>query len=319
MVAELNPIHKAFSHLAVGGFRLLSAGIRIMPPVLWGWAAGAIAPVLWLLLPRYRLKALKNLSAQGYTRSKARKLGIGCFRSNLLVFFESLAMPRLLARKGVRVESRISPVAQKAIDQLRTGELTLALGAGGHTGVWEFAGAELARLTAPAPCVVSARLVKNPIIRDYLIGLRRSFGIQIVEKDDFLRFLFKNYRNKSPHIYIFLCDQHFKGGERVPFMGKKACTVTVPANLIRKYKMPVFVGRSRRVKPGVYYNEIDLLDTAAYEGLPEKEAVYAITAAINEQISGVVEQAPDQWTWGHRRWRDCCSGEEDTGRERKEG
>jgi len=314
MAATLNPIHRALSHLAVGGFGLLSGAIRIMPPALWGWAAGAIAPLLWWFLPRYRLKAMENLIAQGRTPAEARKIGMACFRSNLLVFFESLAMPRLLARRGVHVESRVSPAAQRVIEQLKSGEETIALAVGGHTGVWEFVGAELARLAAPAPCVVSARLVKNPIIRNYLIGLRRSFGIHIVEKDDFLRFLFKNFRNRDPHIYVFLCDQHSKGGARAPFMGRPACTVTVPANLIRKYRMPVFTGRCRRRKAGDYLCEIDLLDTSPSLDLPEKEMVFAITETINTHIEENIAAAHEQWTWGHRRWRPCC-GEKEVSRQ----
>jgi lauroyl/myristoyl acyltransferase len=306
MSVELNPIHAGLSHLGVLGLRALGAAVSIASPVLWGAAAGAVTPLLWRLLARHRKVALKNLIDTGRTPAEAQAIGKASFRSNILVLFESLAMARLVSRKGVQVESRISPEALEATKKLSSGEETLAFAVSGHTGLWEFNGAEMAKLCAPTPVVVSARLVKNPIVTDFLIKLRNSFGITLVEKEEFLRYLLSHARRKEPRLHVFLCDQHFKGGERVPFLGRKACTVAIPAALIRKYRVPVFMGRCVRRSPGNYLNEFRLFDRRPYENMPEKEAVHEITAAISKFIGETIEAAPEQWTWGHRRWRKCC-------------
>jgi KDO2-lipid IV(A) lauroyltransferase len=306
MGSKLNPVHAAFSHLTVLGLRTLGAVISISPPFLWGAAATLLAPPITLLLAKHKRRALKNLTDQGYSPTEARALCRASFRSHLLVLFESLAMPRLLARRGLSVKSQITPEAEEALRMIRSGEQSLAFGVGGHTGVWEFLGAELARLSVPAPVVVSARLVKNPILSGFLVRLRQSFGILLVEKEEFLHFLLRKAREKSPHIYIFLCDQHFKDGIRIPFMGRKCCTVPVPASLIYKYDVPVFLGRCIRRKPGDYLIEIRLMETAPFRKLPRDEADRAITEAINKHIEETIALAPEQWTWAHRRWRDCC-------------
>jgi len=307
MSFKLNPAHAALSHLAVLGLRGLGAIFMIIPPVLWGVMASALTPILWRSLSKQRIRTLNNLVNSGRTPEEAHPLGKASFRSNLLVLFESLAMPRLIGRRGIRVENRISPEAEEAFRMIRSGETSLAFGVGGHTGVWEFLGAEVARLSAPVPVVVSARLVKNPVITKFLVRLRRSFGIHLVEKEEILRFLLKKARAKSPHLYIFLCDQHFRDGIRVPLMGRDCCTVPVPATLIRKFDVPVFLGRCVRRAPGNYLIEISLLDTAPFRGLPGSEADRAIMVAINRHIEETVAMAPEQWTWAHRRWRGCCS------------
>ncbi len=306
MSVKLNPIHTGLSRLGVLGLRALGAVVSIVPPALWGAAAGAITPLFWRLLARHRKVTLENLIDRGRTPAEAYAIGRASFRSNLLVLFESLAMARLVSRRGIHVESRISPEALEATKKLSSGEETLAFALSGHTGSWEFSGAEMAKLCTPTPVVVSARLVKNPIVADFLIKLRNSFGITLVEKEDFLRYLLGHARRKEPRLYVFLCDQHFKGGERVPYLGRDACTVAIPATLIRKYRVPVFMGRCVRRGPGDYLNEFTLFDRRPYENLPEKEAVREITAAISRYIGETIDMAPEQWTWGHRRWRQCC-------------
>ena len=308
MTADLNPVHAALSRLGVLALRGLGAAMMHLPPSAWEAAAGGLAPLLWSCLPRYRKVATENLLAWGRTPKEARSLGIASFRSNLLVFFESLAMPRLVARRGVRVENRISPAAETALARIRTGEVPLAVGLSGHTGTWEFLGAELARLCAPVPVAVSARLVKNPVLARFLVDLRGSFGLELVEKDEFLRFLVRQEKRKIPRVYVFLCDQHFKGGLKVPFLGRDACTVGVPATVILKYDPPAFLGRCVRRKAGDYLIEIDRFDTAPYRRLPAAEAAREITAAVNRHIGETIAMAPEQWTWGHRRWRPCCGG-----------
>ena len=274
---------------------------------MWGALAGLITPLLWLSLATHRKRTLQNLIASGRTPGEADRIGKASFRSGLLVLFESLAMPRLLGRKGIRVESTISLKAEEAIERLRTGQDRAAFAASGHTGVWEFAGAELARLCAPVPLVVSARLVKNPVLKRFLVTLRRSFGLILVEKEEFLRYLVGKTRKNDPRVYIFLCDQHFRDGAKVPFMNRQACTVSMPAALALKYGGALFVSRCVRKSPGHYLFELDLLDLSRFRENSHDEAVRAITVEINRYIEESIQRAPEQWLWGHRRWRKCCN------------
>jgi len=306
MAMKLNPIHRVLSHVAVMSIRGLGAVVRILPPSIWGVLASTLTPFLWLFLSRHRKRTLKNLMDSGRSRSEARHLGMASFRSNLLVLFEALAMQRLIERRGVRVERRISPRAEKTFKRINAGEEPIVIGVSGHVGIWELMGAEAASMLAPATIAVSARLVKNPIIADYIVKLRKSYGIKLVQKEAMMRYIINMMRKKAPHVYVFLCDQHFRHGEKVPFMNRNACTVSMPATLAIKYNSPLFMGRCIRRAPGDYLVDIDLMDLNPYTHMARKDAVRSVTEEINGYIEESIKMAPEQWTWGHRRWRRCC-------------
>lgn len=304
---DLNPAQSGLSHLAVAMLRAMGAVTSKLPPATWGILASLITPILWSLLSKHRQRALKNLIDSGRTPAEARALGRASFRSNLLVLFESLAMERIVARRGVRVDSRVSPEAEEAIERIRSGKELITIGVSGHLGVWEVVGAEIARLCAPTPLVISARLVKNPVLADFLVKLRRRYGIILVEKDGFTRFLLRQARQKNPNVYVFLCDQHIKGAVPLPFLGRPACTVTMPAGLHLKYGGPVLTGVCHRMAPGDYRIEIDVISTASSPEESGEEAALSLSRAINDFIGKKIEDAPEQWTWAHRRWRPCCN------------
>jgi lauroyl/myristoyl acyltransferase len=307
MVRKLGVTRTVLSHLGVFVLQVLGSTVSYLPPSFWDLLSKLLASILWLFSSSYKRNAQRNLIRAGHTTEKARVLARACFKSNVLVFFETLAVRRILARKGARIESRISPGAEAAIERIRAGKETLALAVSGHTGVWELLGAETARLVAPTTMVVAASLSKNPIVARFLVRTRRRAGIKLVERNEILRYLLKNVREKIPHIHVFLCDQHFKGGTIVPFMGEDACTVAIPATMIKKYDPPVLLGRCVRKAAGDYLIEIDLMDKTPFRNLSGEEAVRAIILACNKHIEESIAMAPEQWTWGHKRWKLCCS------------
>lgn len=303
---ELTLVHRALSHAAITIMRGLGAVVSILPPVMWGIMASALTPFLWLFLSKHRQRTLKNLMDIGRNPSQARHLGLSSFRSNLLVFFESLAMKRIIERQGVYVERRISPRAEQTFKRIPQGKMPMVIGVSGHVGVWELMGAETARMVTPIPVTVSARRVKNPIFNDYLVRLRKSYGMEHIDKEAMMRYTIKKMRKKEPHVYVFLCDQHFRHGEKVPFLNRNACTVSMPATLAIKYNCPLFMGRCIRRAPGDYLVDIDLMDLTPYTHMARKDAVRSVTEEINGYIEESIKMAPEQWTWGHRRWRRCC-------------
>ncbi len=307
MVKKLGITLTLLSHIGVWALQVLGSAVSYLPPSVWNVLSSLLASTLWLFSSSYKGNAQKNLMRAGHSAEKARILAKACFKSNVLVFFETLAVRRILARKGVRIESHISPEAQRAIEKIRAGEETLALAVSGHTGVWELLGAETSRLVAPTTMVVAASLSKNPIIANFLVRTRRKAGIKLVERNEILRYLLENVRKKIPHMHVFLCDQHFKGGSIVPFMGHDACTVAIPATMIKKYDPPVILGRCVRKAAGDYLIELDLMDTTPFKDLKGDEAVRAIIMACNKHIEESIAMAPEQWTWGHKRWKGCCS------------
>jgi len=309
MSREKHLFESLFLFILLVVFRGLEGIAMFLPARFWAVPAGFLAAILWRLFPSYRRRALKNLARVGFTQKEAFALGKRSYRSNMLVLVESLAMKRLLSRRGVRVETRATPAAEEVIAKIRSGEIPVAFGLSGHVGVWEFLGAEMARLCAPTKVAVSVHLGKNPAVASLLLRLRDGTGLESVAKEKIVRHILSMARRKEPRLYLFLCDQHYKGGPWVPFFGKRACTVPVPASLIMKYgNAPVLLGSCLRRKPGDYLIEITTLERPAAAG-DKKEAELEIMRAVNAYLEKTIRKAPEQWIWGHKRWKLCCGPE----------
>jgi KDO2-lipid IV(A) lauroyltransferase len=268
--------------------------------------AGVLGRFFWLFARSYRRRALKNLDWSGWPEGEALRIAKASFRSNILVLFESMAMGRLIERSGIRVETRVSPAAEILLAEVRSGRHQTVLGVSGHLGVWELLGAELARLSAPTPFIVSANLVDSPVLARYLVRLRGGYNVKLIERERFLRFFFEQLRSETPNVYAILNDTHSSDGYKVPFMGRASCTRGIVARLAYKYGAPVILGRSRRRAPGDYLVELDVLDMAQFAGRSEEVVERDIMAAITRFIEESIKIAPEQWIWGHKRWKICC-------------
>lgn len=308
MSSELSPLRAAGSRLTVRFLRVTGAVISGLPPPVWGLLARVAAIPVWHLARRSRRRAVANLLESGFDESLARRVASASFRSSFLVLFEALAMERIRRRHKITVERVVSEGARRVVEDLRTGKIPLALTVGGHTGSWETAGSELGLLCESVPVAVSARLQGNPVLRDYIVDMRDRWGLELISHHRFMRYLVRHRREGNPRMYCFFTDQHQRRGNRlpVPFFGRSACTVTMPGVLVHKYGAPVLLGNCRREAPGHYVVTFDLLDTEHLRGGSEPDTVRAVTRALSDHIERLIRKAPDQWTWGHRRWRDCC-------------
>lgn len=300
----------AASYIFVWTLKVLKLVLERLPTKLWSTLAWGLTPIVWLALKRRRKQAIENIqTVLSLDLTKAKSLGKASFHSNILVLLESLVLGRLLNKKGVTIEVVFSPRAKCIVDDLQSGKIKTALALAGHSGVWEYVGAYLSQLIHPTPAVVASKLPKNPVMASFLRRIRSRNGLILIDKKKFARHILKQQNDNSSCLNIFLCDQHFNrsGAVRVPFLGKKACTVTVPATIIQKYNTPTLIGHCLRRKAGSYIVEIQTLDVDQFGEFSSDVQKAMITAKINEILSSYIHKAPEQWTWGHRRWRDCCS------------
>ena len=287
-------------------FKILGAILMVVPSRTWEWIARPVSWILWQVLRRYRKRTLDNLAQHGLTGSAAVRRGRGSFHSMVLVLFETLAMKRIRARRGVTVDYEVTDEAQVTIDAVRAGELPGVLAIGGHTGSWETNGSEIAKMFEPARAAVSYRPQRDPVLDNWLVSTRNSWGLELVDKSKFLRFFARRWREKPATAYCFFIDQHARNFSASDFMGEPGCTVDVPAHIVIRYGAPVLFVNCVRERAGHYRVFTQHFDPAPYLALPEAEQVEALTRAFNEQVARQIEANPDQWTWGHKRWRECC-------------
>ena len=95
-----------------------------------------------------------------------------------------------------------------------------------------------------------------------------------------------------------MIDQRVSQGIKSNFFNKKAFTTTIPAQLIKKYKIPVvpiFIERFDNVK-----FKITVVKPINFD---VNKSVEDITDHLNKIIENFIKEKPDYWIWSHNRWK----------------
>ena len=95
---------------------------------------------------------------------------------------------------------------------------------------------------------------------------------------------------------MILVDQRNSGAPFLDFLGHKAETVTVAADLALRSGAALIPCRAVR---NVAERRFDISFEAPIEG----EAPEEMMQAVNDRISAWIEEFPEQWFWFHRRWK----------------
>jgi KDO2-lipid IV(A) lauroyltransferase len=109
---------------------------------------------------------------------------------------------------------------------------------------------------------------------------------------DIVKFYKKNYST------ALMIDQRVSEGIKVNFFKHKALTTTIPAQLVKKYKMPivpVFIERFENIKFKITFQK------PIY--FPDNDSIENITSKLNEVLEKMIISKPEQWIWSHNRWK----------------
>ncbi len=95
-----------------------------------------------------------------------------------------------------------------------------------------------------------------------------------------------------------MIDQRVSEGILSNFFNRKALTTTVPAQLIKKFKIsavPVYIERIEGVK-----FKISVKKPISFS---ENSSIENITDELNHLLEKMIIQKPEQWIWSHNRWK----------------
>lgn len=170
----------------------------------------------------------------------------------------------------------------------------------GHIGCWEMMPAHFVAIGFPVSVI--ARRMKVARLNDRLVAVRKSFGVDTIDRDDNPRRMFEPLRRGE--ILGVLIDQHTRvAGMWVPFFNRLAHTPTAVAKIALASKAPIvpmadFLGRDGRhvirVLPAI----------RPREGADKKEMVREITTKCSRAVEQLIRLDPKQWVWFHERWRE---------------
>ncbi len=283
--------------------RLLIGLVRLMPldvaaalsARLWGW----IAPHL-----RRHKRAMANLAIAFPEKPLAAREAIAkAMWQNLgRVMAETMQIDRLI-REPDRIEILNPQVFRRYKDKLGP-----VIGASLHMGNWELAIWPLT--VAGAHPAAIYRTVKNPYVDTYLRHQRRDLypgGLLGKGKVDGSR---EEGQNTARQIMDYVrnggrlgvvCDLYDKSGLPVPFFGRPARSVAIPAMIARRVGARIWLARCLRVGTASRF-QIEIKELKVPRTSNPSEDVKWITAAMQREFEAWIREVPEQWMWSNRRW-----------------
>ena len=174
-----------------------------------------------------------------------------------------------------------------------------------HLGNWELL--TLAPALTGYPLAVVARALDSPTLNVWADRIRRTGGVDIIDKREALRPVLAALRHGR--LVGVLLDQNTsrREGVFVPFFGRLASTSRALAVLALRTRTPIVPAFTRRLAPGRHVITV-------YPALPlpsenDGTAILALTARCTAVIENAVRATPEQWLWAHDRWRTRPAGE----------
>ena len=279
--------------------RPIVAVLGVLPRPPARFVAGALALLFYLLAPRLRRVARRNLdlAMPGLSAAERRRIVRGVFRNLSRMLAEFAHFPRY---------SRDNVASVITFDGFENYAAAMARGRGvlyltGHLGAWELGA--FAQSVYGHPLHVVIRALDNLYLNNLVNRYRALAGNRIIEKRDFLRGILEALRNNQA--VGILMDQNSSPAEGVfvDFFGVPACTSAGMAKIALRTGAAVvpafaFWEKSR----GKYRLRFDPALELVSTGDTERD-VAANTQLFTRVLEDYIRLYPDQWLWIHRRWK----------------
>ncbi|MDC0895413.1 lysophospholipid acyltransferase family protein [Candidatus Pelagibacter sp.] len=95
-----------------------------------------------------------------------------------------------------------------------------------------------------------------------------------------------------------MIDQRVSQGIRSDFFNQKALTTTIPAQLVKKFKIPIvpiFIERINNINFKIIIKNPITFDN--------EETTKTITDKLNLVLEKMISYKPELWIWSHNRWK----------------
>jgi len=267
-------------------------------PLVLGFA-GFAARVAFLVWRTRRRVAIDNLLQAGLCADEAaaRRLAFAAFRTFTVMVVETIVARRRINAENWRdfVTLKLAPEAERLLREPTRGLLV----ASAHIGNWEVAARAVSMIK---PMCVVYRPFNNPYLDRAAHKARSGERLTLVSRLDHepMKFIQSLARGE---IVALMIDQHaVKARVQVDFFGRPAWATKSVAMLHLTTRAPLLVACALRTGPLRYEVRVIGPLPAPRTGDREQDA-QAITQAMTTEIENIARQFPDQYMWGHRRWK----------------
>lgn len=261
--------------------------------------AAMIGRVMYHVDPRHRQRAAEAIrrSFPQWEDCRVQQVAAASFEHFMQLAVEVLHTPREITADAWIRHASIHNL-EPGIDLFNQNRGVLMVT--GHMGNWEVLGYIMATLGYDVDAI--ARPIDNPLINDWLLGIREKQGMRIITKWDATERMLA-VLNQGGSLG-FIADQN--AGDRgmfVPFFGRLASTYKSIGLLAISQETPIVCGYAHRLGPGFSY-ELGINDVIMPEDwVDQPDPLYYVTARYNLAIEQGIRMRPEQYLWMHRRWK----------------
>jgi KDO2-lipid IV(A) lauroyltransferase len=222
------------------------------------------------------LKKISRLMWNNYGRIFAEYVFIKSFRSG-------------------KLNSRISVEGQDILDEIKKNNQQVVF-ISGHFSNFELmamhlekTGIKLSAIYRPLNNIFLNIIMEN-IRKKYICKNQIKKGIGGIKKIIQLK--------KQNYSTALMIDQRVSEGIKSNFFNSPALTTTIPAQLVKKFKIPVvpiFIERVNNLNFKITIRKpINFTDT---------DSIEKITDNLNKILETMILHKPEQWIWSHNRWK----------------
>jgi len=229
--------------------------------------------------PEINSKKLKNIKSQmwnNFGRVFAEYMFIKDFRSGDL-------------------KSNISIKGQEIIDELKKNNQQVIF-ISGHLSNFELMAMYLEKNN------INLAAIYRPLNNIYLNKIMEKIRIKHICKNQIKKGIggLKNLiqLKKKNYSTALMIDQRVSEGIFSNFFNQKALTTTIPAQLVKKFNIPIVPIEIQRTKD---INFLLTVNEPLY--FPSNYSTQNITDELNKILEAMIIKNPGQWIWSHNRWK----------------
>ncbi|MBP9707097.1 MAG: lysophospholipid acyltransferase family protein [Oligoflexales bacterium] len=284
-------------------FRFFGYIIAGLPDLIIDRAALFLSWLLYSVL-RFRRKLVVENITRAYGKKFSKKqiehVARYCYYHFLLTIFEFLS-----AIKKPLVDNVKMIGLENFSNSLEKNQGAFVLCC--HLGNWEAQGAAISRFICPTKVLVKKIGLKS--LNKFIEDVREKNGfLSIIRKNkgDGARAILRALKEKNAVGYVL--DQYRPTEPFVPFFGYPARTNTGLAQLVNKLKTPVVPAFILR--KSYREHEVHILPELNLSQKESEDVIYSMTRIMNQALEAMIDHAPEQYFWFHRRWKGQESNKE---------
>ena len=194
-----------------------------------------------------------------------------------------------------KLESKIQVEGEEILDEIKRSKKKVIF-ISGHFSNFELMAMCLEKTGIKLSAIY--RPLNNIFLNEIMEGIRKKFicKYQIKKGIGGLKKLISLKKNN--YSTALMIDQRVSEGILCNLFNQDALTTTIPAQLVKKFNIPVVPVYIERIKDLNFKITINKPINFSKE-----DSVKNITLKLNQLLETMILKKPEQWIWSHNRWK----------------